>query len=322
MTNSQEQVVEEYGKYQLLRKIGQGGMAEVFLARLTTAPPAAPRIVIKRLHQELEHDAEAVDLFLTEADVTLLLSHPNIVRVYESGEINDRYYIAMEFLQGTDLERMMNHARACGKPIPFEYSLHIITEILRGLEYVHKARTQSGKPLGIVHRDVTPSNIWIGSNGCIKLGDFGVAKLVGVESWTMAGSIKGKLGYFAPEQIAGEEISQTIDNYAVAIMLYELCTNAHCFQGKTELEIMLAIKDADFIKPRKLRGDMPRALQNVIRKALHKKPHKRYHDAVEIRAAVDVIVQKYYKTISSAELVTYLRDLSSRPGDPSMRRGE
>lgn len=303
--------IEVFGKYHFLRKIGQGGMAEVFLARLDGAPPDAPAIVIKRLHQELERDAEAVDLFLTEADVTLLLDHPNVVKVWESGEINGRYYMAMEYLQGTDLERLIGHARNRGKPIPVEVCLHVLREILTGLAYVHDFKTPSGRNLGIVHRDITPSNIWIGRDGAIKLGDFGVAKLVGVESWTVAGSLKGKLGYFAPEQIAGEPITQTIDSYSAAIILYELCTGQQCFTGKTELEIMLAIKNADVVKPRKHRADLPGDVQDVILRALHRKPHKRYANAAEFCAAIERLITKVSRPITATELVAYIKALAS-----------
>ncbi|MEO0812188.1 MAG: serine/threonine-protein kinase, partial [Myxococcota bacterium] len=195
--------IEQFGDYKLLRKIGQGGMAEVFLAT-SDRHPGAPPVVIKRLHQELEKNRDAVDLFLTEADVTLLLDHPNVIRVYDSGEVGNRYYMAMEYVHGKDLEQIWARFQQKGTVMPPDIAVHICIEMLKGLQYAHEAKAPSGRKLGIVHRDVTPSNIYISSTGALKLGDFGVAKLIGMEGWTMAGSLKGKLGYLSPEQVAGE----------------------------------------------------------------------------------------------------------------------
>src|SRR5690606_40803210 len=173
-------VVEHFGPYHLHRRIGQGGMAEVFLASNPDNGPHSPPVVIKRLLSELESDREAVDLFLTEADVTMLLSHPNVIKVYDSGEISGRYYICMEYVHGKDLGQIMNRLVYKGYRLDINLAVHIINETLQGLSYVHQACTQTGRPLEIVHRDVTPSNIFISTNGQVKLGDFGVAKLIGV----------------------------------------------------------------------------------------------------------------------------------------------
>nr|MBI5507569.1 serine/threonine protein kinase [Deltaproteobacteria bacterium] len=276
------QPVEKFGKYNLLRKIGQGGMAEVFLATMDGAPQSAPPLVVKRLHQELERNRDAVDLFLTEADVTLMLSHPNVIRVYDSGEINNRYYMAMEYVHGKDLEQIAERFLAKNKVMDPYAASYIAISVFSGLDYVHRAKTPSGRELGIVHRDVTPSNVYVRSDGHVKLGDFGVAKLVAVEGWTMAGSVKGKLGYLSPEQVGGQPPSQQIDLWAAAVILWELCTGQRLFVGDNELDVMLRIRKAKVPSVRKVNKAVPKDLERILDKALHRKPHKRYLEAASI----------------------------------------
>ncbi|MEZ4270107.1 MAG: serine/threonine-protein kinase [Myxococcota bacterium] len=297
--------VEEFGRYRLLRKIGQGGMAEVFLAEDSKAAEGSPPVVIKRLHDQLEKDRDAVDLFLTEADVTMMLDHPNIIRVYDCGEVGNRYYMCMEYVHGKDLEQIWNRCCVKGTTLDADVCVHIMCKVLQGLAYVHSAKTQTGRPLGIVHRDVTPSNIYVSSSGNIKLGDFGVAKLMGVEGWTMAGSLKGKLGYISPEQIAAQEPSQSIDLWAASIILYELLAGERVFTGENELEVMLRIKSAKIKRIRKANKAVPKVLEKLLKRALHKKERKRHQSANELIEDLEAIQNKS-RRYTDAELVEYL----------------
>lgn len=302
------QFIERFGDYGLIRKIGQGGMAEVFLAQRLDAPSGSSPLVIKRLHRELETDRNAVDLFLTEADVTLLLSHPNLIRVYDSGEAAGRYYMAMEYVHGKDLEAIWRRFRAKSRHMDPSAAVHIMTAVLRGLDYAHNAKTPSGRELGLVHRDVTPSNIFVTSRGDVKLGDFGVAKLVGVESWTMAGSIKGKLGYLSPEQIAGESPSQSIDLWAAAVILFELLTGERLFGGENELDIMLRIKNAKVPKLRKMSKAAPKQVEKILKRALHKKERKRFQTAADLASALEAYQKKNGREYTPQTLVGYLTE--------------
>lgn len=297
---------EMFGKYELLRKIGQGGMAEVFLARQTDAPPDAPHVVIKRLHQELERDRDAVDLFLTEADVTLMLAHPNVIRVYDSGEASGRYYMAMEYVHGKDLEQITARFHQKSLTMEPDCAVHIVLQILAGLDYVHSAKTPSGRELGIVHRDVTPSNVYVSSSGNVKLGDFGVAKLVGVEGWTMAGSIKGKLGYLSPEQIAGQPPSQSIDLWSAAVIFFEMLSGERLFVGENELDVMLRIKAAKAPKLRKINKNAPKQLEKILLRALHKKERKRFVKAADFANELLQYRAKYGRTYTETDMVRYL----------------
>ncbi len=305
------QPVEKFGKYTLLRKIGQGGMAEVFLATADDAPVDTPPVVVKRLHQELERNRDAVDLFLTEADVTLMLSHPNVIRVYDSGEINNRYYMAMEYVHGKDLEQIFDRFSAKSHIMDPFAAAYVVMGVLAGLDYVHRAKTPSGRELGIVHRDVTPSNVYVSSSGNIKLGDFGVAKLVAVEGWTMAGSVKGKLGYLSPEQIGGQPPSQAIDLWAAGVILWELCAGQRLFVGDNELDVMLRIKKAKVPSLRKANKAAPKELEKILEKALHRKPHKRYPDAASFLKELSVFHAKAPQPFSEQLLVNYLMQMLS-----------
>jgi len=298
-------VLEQFGPYKLLKKIGEGGMAEVFLAQQDGVPAGSPPVVIKRLHSRLESDTTAVDLFLTEADVTLLLSHPNVIRVYDSGEFNNRYYMCMEYVHGKDLEQIWERCRIKGIIMNPDVAVHIMLGILRGLDYVHNAKKPSGASFGIVHRDVTPSNIYVASDGGIKLGDFGVAKLTGVEGYTMAGSLKGKLGYLAPEQVAGEPPEQSIDLWAASVIFYEMLCGQRGFAGENELDVMLRIKGAKVPKLRKVHKEAPKLLEKFLKRALHKKPKKRFQSAQEWIDALDKY-QADQPRIDDQKLVQYL----------------
>jgi eukaryotic-like serine/threonine-protein kinase len=178
---------------------------------------------------------------------------------------------------------------------------------LRGLDYVHNAKTSSGRELGIVHRDMTPSNIYISNTGQIKLGDFGVAKLVGVESWTMAGSLKGKLGYLSPEQVGGEPPTQHIDLWSAGIMFYEMLAGERVFTGEHELEVMLRIKAAKVPAIRKVNKTVSKRLESILEKALHKKLKKRYQSAAEFLVDVQTYQTKEGRPVTPEQLVQYLR---------------
>lgn len=303
---NQTQVLETFGKYQLMRKIGQGGMAEVFLAQAIDAPPGSPPVVIKRLHQTLEKNRDAVDLFLTEADVTMMLTHPNVIRVYDSGEVENRYYMAMEYVQGKDLEQIFDRLMDKGRVLNPSLAVHIVAEVLRGLDYVHRAKTPSGRDLGIVHRDVTPSNIYVSGSGHIKVGDFGVAKLVGVEGWTMSGSLKGKLGYLSPEQLAGMPPSPSIDLWAIAIIFFELVSGQRVFTGENELDVMLRIRAAKVPALRKINKDAPKPLEKILERALHKKEKKRFLTAGDFLEELENYQALHSKRFTPEELVQAL----------------
>ena len=297
---------ERFGGYLLIKKIGEGGMASVYLARAHDDPPDAPPVVVKRLHEQLEKDRDAVDLFLTEADVTMMLDHPNIIKVFDCGEAGSRYFMTMEYVHGKDLEQIWLRLRQKSVVMATELAVQVFLAILRGLDYVHNAKMPSGRPLGIVHRDVTPSNIYVNTAGGIKIGDFGVAKLMGVEGWTMAGSLKGKLGYLAPEQINGEPPAQSIDLWAAAVIFYELLSGQRAFTGDVELDIMLRIRGGKLPALRKVNPAAPKELEKFLKRALHRKPKKRFATAAEMATELEAYQAVNGGPLSDAQLIEQL----------------
>ncbi len=305
--------MEQFGPYLLLRRLAQGGMSEVFVARRLDAPPQSTPVVLKRLLQELEARPDVVDMFLTEADVTAMLRHPNIVQVFDSGEADGRYYIAMEMIDGPDLAEIQRAAYEQGLGISMGLAIYCCMQALQGLDYVHKAQSPSGRPLGIIHRDISPENLFCTRAGVVKVADFGIAKLSGLEGFTsLSVGVKGKLSFMAPEQIRGDPLDGRTDMFAVALILYELCTGKRAYTlgaGESEVALMERVRDAEIVKPRKVEKEIPRRLQNAILKALEMKPKNRFKTCGEFAAELQVVARKEMLLAGPADLASLVSQL-------------
>src|SRR5882672_9244169 len=233
------------GPYELLRRIATGGMAEVYVARRMGPRGFQKTVALKRILPQLARDPDYVAMFVDEARVCANLSHPNIVQVFDFGEQDEELYMAMEYVDGTTGARLIRAAAARGEELPLEVSLHVALSVLRGLEYAHAARDRKGRPLNLVHRDVSPGNVLIDRSGAVKLTDFGIARASDFERRTDQGQLKGKLGYMSPEQVTGRELDARSDLFTVGIVLAELCTLRPLFSGGRELDVLLRIRDAD-----------------------------------------------------------------------------
>src|SRR3954465_10671044 len=200
--SSREQLAEEqtFGRYTLLSKLATGGMAEVWLARQSGIERFEKKLVIKRILPKFAGDAEFKEMFLNEARIAAQFSHPNIVQIYDLGEVGGTYYIAMEYVHGQDLGRVVRRARSLRQTIPLHIAVRIIALSCEGLYYAHTRTDDAGLPLKVIHRDISPQNILVGFDGSVKLVDFGIAKAVNSAAMTKSGLIKGKLSYMAPEQ--------------------------------------------------------------------------------------------------------------------------
>ena len=301
---------EPFGPYELIERIGAGGMCEVFRAR--RADRSDP-IAIKRLHRELEQQPDAVDLFLTEADLAVLLHHPNIINTFESGEVDGRYFIAMELIEGLDVAHAQRRAIERTLPIEVPLAVHIVAEVGRALDYLHHATSPSGRPFGLVHRDVSPDNVFLTQQGQVKLADFGIAKLGQLETvTTVVGGVKGKLTYMAPEQVRGEDLDQRTDLFAAALILYELVTGHRPYarrDGELDVDLALRVRDADIPAPRKLEPELPADLDAILRQALQRKPKKRPADCARLVTALENLALKLHAVRGAgdvARLVTAL----------------
>lgn len=265
---------QRYGKYRLRSRLGEGGMAEVFLAEVVNEKGEQAQIALKLMREGVSDEA-----FADEADLMGLLSHPNLVQRLEVGSAFGRRFIAMEFLVGGDLEEVMAAHRRDHLPFPNAFAIHITLEVLRALAYFHQARTRTGTPLNLVHGDVNPANVFFSGKGEVKLGDFGVAKSRSLDLGPEEGVAAGKLYYLSPEQTRGETLMPPSDLFSVGVMLHELVVGFHPFKTKEARPevVMATIRAARLSLP----GDIDRRLAQVLKRALHADPDERYQSAGE-----------------------------------------
>lgn len=274
---------EAFGDYELGKRIGTGGMAEIFLANVKGVTGPAAKLAIKRLLPKLASDEEARQAFVGEAELCVGLRHPNVVQVHHLGEADGALFIAMEFVDGRDLLRVLGEYVKQDKEVPVPVALHVVMQILQGLDYCHEAVDADGEPLGIVHRDVSPSNVLISKQGDVKLSDFGIARA--------EESAAGKNRYMAPEQIEGRPIDRRTDVFAAGLVAFELLTRRPLFDN--DAEEVLRTLDTDFSQRlRHHRDDLPEDLEAILARALATKPDERFQTAAEMRDAIYGVVAK------------------------------
>lgn len=272
-----------FGPYTIFERLGQGGMCLVFRARHEATDYDC---ALKVLRQDRRSDERVLDLFITEADLALLLEHPNLIRTYEAGEVQGRYYIAMELMRGGTLDDLILECRRRQVRLPQDFALYVVSEILEGLHSLHTAAGATGRPLGLIHRDVTPQNIFLSFDGRVILGDFGVA-LIQAYGDTTPGEVLGKLGYLAPEMVNAEAVDRRADIFAAGVVLYELLTGQRMFEGEDEASVLADIAEAKFIRPRKARESISKPLEQVLLKALARRPRDRFDTAEEMLYALE-----------------------------------
>jgi serine/threonine protein kinase len=296
-----------FGKYLLLERIGTGGMAEIFRAKTFGAAGFEKEYAIKRILPNLSADQEFVGMFVNEAKLMVDLYHANVVQVFDLGEVDGTFYIAMEFVHGKDMLDLLARCAENDLKIPLKLTLFILMEMLKGLDFAHKAQDKFGDPLNIIHRDVSPSNIMLSYGGDVKIGDFGVAKAKTQTQLTEAGTLKGKVGYMSPEQVRGEEIDHRSDVFAAGIILYEALTMTRLFMGGSDLDVMLKVRDADIDAELGRCRKVPPSLLSILRQALSKSREDRYQSAEELHHALrDFAYANDIKT-SNRDLAGFLR---------------
>jgi eukaryotic-like serine/threonine-protein kinase len=271
-----------FGRYTLLERLAVGGMAEVFRAKISSSHGFQKILVIKRILPHLAADPSFVAMFIDEAKLTAQLTHPKIVQILDFGEVNGQYFTALEFIDGFDALGLLRIAAQKRTRIPTHLAVFIIDEILAALDYAHNARDGEGKPMQIVHRDISPSNIFISKRGDVKLGDFGIAHAKRRESKTQVGTLKGKYGYMSPEQVVGRPIDNRSDLFAVGVVLAELLTGRRLFSAPADLDVLLKVRDVHLDRLDKYGKEIPAALDRIVRRALKKDPAERPQSASEL----------------------------------------
>ncbi len=273
------------GKYRVLVELGQGGTAIVYLAVARGPSGFNKLVVLKALKKNLANDPEFRNMFLNEARLAARLNHPHIVQTNEVAEDEGVPVIVMEYLEGQPLSNILIRAKKGGLSLPAH--LRVIADSLAGLHYAHEISDFDGTPLGVVHRDMTPHNIFVTFDGQVKLLDFGIAKLGTSMVETQAGVIKGKLRYMPPEQISGEPIDRRADIYAVGVMLWEAAAGERLWKGEADATIMNRVLNGEIPSPRQVRPDVPEELERICMKALAPKRNERYPTAADLEADVD-----------------------------------
>jgi eukaryotic-like serine/threonine-protein kinase len=298
-----------FGKYSLLNRIAVGGMAEVFLARQEGLEGFEKTICIKRIRPHLTTQPNFVQMFLNEAKLAAQLNHPNIVQIYDLGRVNDSYFIAMEYISGRDMSRIIPKAEKAGIPFPMIYALRIASNVCEGLYFAHTKTDAYGNPLNIVHRDITPENILVSFSGTVKIVDFGIAKANTQLEQTRAGEIKGKLSYMSPEQCMGHQLDARSDIFSFGSVIYEWITGYKLFTGENEMAILKSIIDGKIYPPSYFKEDVPEAVERILMKALEKDRTKRYQSAWEMQFDIDTYLASSEFTPSHIHLSNFLKQI-------------
>lgn len=301
-----------FGRYVLLDKIGVGGMAEILRAKTFGAAGFEKEFAIKLILPSLVDDQEFVEMFINEAKIAVSLYHANIVQVFDLGQIDEQYYIAMEYVHGKDLLDVLARCADLEIKVPFQILLYIGMEMLKGLDFAHRAKNPYGEDLNIVHRDVSPSNILISYGGDVKVGDFGVAKAAVRRTLTESGTLKGKVGYMSPEQVVGESIDARSDIFSAGIVFFEALSMKRLFTGSSDLNIMLRIRDMEISEHMDRAGDLPEALQEIVRRSLARQREERFQSAGEFYEALVEFCFQYKINTTANDLSNFMRRLFSQ----------
>ena len=296
-------------RYRIVGRIAMGGMAEIYLSRMMSNAGVEREVVLKRLLPELQADSEFVQMFHDEATIASQLTHPNIVQIYELGEIDGSMFIAMELLRGVNLRDLLARLHADNRKIPIELGTRICCGALEALAYAHSFADRSGRHLNVVHRDVSPQNIIVTYEGTVKLVDFGVAKAEGKLHQTRAGLVKGKFAYMSPEQISGGTIDGRSDLFALAEVFYELILQRHPFFAETDMDVLRAILDAKPPHPAAIDQSFPSGLADILMKSLRKESEGRYPDAAAFQDALEHFLLENGTPATSIKLGRFVREL-------------
>lgn len=275
-----------FGKYLLLDRVAVGGMAEVFLAKTFGIQGFERIVAVKRIVPGMTEDQNFIEMFIDEAKIVGHLSHANIAGIYELGKVGASHYIAMEYVWGKDLLQIMNRHRLFGQRIPPARAAYVAAKVCDALDYAHNKRDARGRPLELIHRDVSPQNVLASFDGNVKLIDFGIAKAQSRTTKTVAGFVKGKFGYMSPEQVRGKKLDPRSDVFAVGICLYEMLTCDRLFAAETDFETMDLIRVAKVPPLTNTIPDMPKELDAIVMKALSREPGDRFQTAGEMSHAL------------------------------------
>lgn len=301
-----------FGQYELIELISAGGMAEVFKARMRGVEGFQKIVAIKRILPHLTDNDEFVKMFIDEAKLAAQLQHPNITHIYDLGKIDRFYYIAMEYIDGKDLRSILQSLQNEARRMPLGLAFLIGSRVAAALDYAHRKRDLQGRPMGLVHRDVSPQNVLISFDGEIKLCDFGIVKAASKASHTRVGALKGKLQYMSPEQAWGKDIDHRSDIYSLGLVMYEMIVGRKAFSGDSEMSILEQVRAPHLVPPREVDPSLPPDAERVLLKALRIEREERYQTAAEFATTLAQMLQSQQPVPAAGELGSFLNELISR----------
>jgi serine/threonine-protein kinase len=301
------------GRYKAIRKIADGGTAEVFLAEQVGAAGFRRLVVLKRIREALYADVEFRRLLVEEAHIAMGLHHSNLVEVLDLGDSRGRYFLVLELVDGWTLQQLLERAAAAKVPVPPQLALYACAEVCRALAYAHN-RTRGGVPLNIVHRDVCPNNVLVSETGEVKLTDFGIAKARTRTRQSEVGTAAGKPSYMSPEQASGEALDARSDLFSVGTLLYYLLTAQLPFRAPNDRELMIRVASGEFVSPAKVNASLPKGVVKLVLKAMQRLVSARFQSAQEMLTAVEKVQREELAPFGRSELEAWLRALTKADG--------
>jgi serine/threonine-protein kinase len=312
----------QHGRYTVLRKLANGGMAEIFLATQQGHEGFQKPVVLKRILGSISADPQFQNMLIDEARISMMLTHSNIVQVLDLGRAGGRYFLALELVDGWDLGHVLHRSKLAGWPLPPPLGLFVVAEVCRALAYAHAKRGPDGLPLGIVHRDVSPNNVLISEHGEVKLTDFGIAKAMRKREHTGTGVVKGKVAFMSPEQGLGKPIDARSDLFSLGTLLYLVMTGVRPFEAPTDLETLLRVQQAEFRSPAEVRPDLAPDVVHIILRAMQQNLQLRYQSADEMLVDLERALRADFGGVGQTELKQYLAELERRDGIPTIARAQ
>jgi serine/threonine-protein kinase len=299
-----------FGRFELMLEMGSGGMATLYLARIRGPQNFEKLIAIKKIHDHLSSEQEFVEMFLDEARISAMIHHPNVVQIFDLGSIDGAYFIAMEYVHGQDLAQLLRAVlRTQNKTYSWVHAARMVADAANGLHAAHELENQDGRPMGLVHRDISPQNILVGYDGHVKVVDFGIAFAAEKISQTGVGTLKGKASYMSPEQSRGEKVDRRSDIFALGILLFEGSCMKRLFREETEAGTLLRVGAADVPRPRSVRPDLPAELEKIILRCLARNPDERYDTAADLALALEQLLVSRGEVLGPAQISQLMSEL-------------
>jgi serine/threonine protein kinase len=304
-----------FGRYRIVGRIAAGGMGEVYRAVAIGPGGVEKPVALKVMKPFLSDDPAFVRMFEEESKVSFLLVHGNVVQTYDVGKVDDRWFIAMELVDGTTLDAILDKCRTLEQPLPHRHAIYVAVEALRGLDYAQNAKDARGRALGVVHRDISPGNLFVSHSGEVKVGDFGIALSSLGARHTMAGTVKGKIAYMSPEQCKGEPLDGRVDVYAMGVVLYEALTLARPFKGSGP-ETIPSILAGQFPRPREIAPEIPVTLEAIVLSAMSVDRAERPATAEAFLESLEELALRAGWTMSSSAFADFVEKLGGAPPAP------